>query len=138
MNYIDWGVDAHEEARNPEDRNRNFYRRSVYVYNNFLRYQNTTVCNVMFDTKAPRNSYHKLNSVISLQNFKFYLAATTTHLLGFMYMSYFFRFRRVGAAPVLAIASAYYCAFDSVNNILYKAIVDKEVLATARSLGHGA
>ena len=25
LNYVDWLVDAHEEARNTEDRNRNFY-----------------------------------------------------------------------------------------------------------------
>ena len=54
INFIDWTVDAHEEARNPNDRHRNFYQRSVYVLKNFLRYQNPTMCNVMFDTKATR------------------------------------------------------------------------------------
>ena len=38
INYLDWLVDAHEEARNTNDRNRNFYSRAVYAYNNFLRY----------------------------------------------------------------------------------------------------
>jgi len=52
-----------------------------------------------------------------------------------MYMSFFFRYRRLSFAPVVAIASAYYCAFDSVNNILYKMIVDRQVLAEARSIG---
>ena len=50
INYLDWTVDAHEEARNKEDANRNFYQRTLYVFNNFLRYQNDTVCNLMFDT----------------------------------------------------------------------------------------
>jgi len=54
INFVDWAVDAHEEARNPNDRNRNFYQRSVYVLRNFLRYQNPTMANVMFDTKATR------------------------------------------------------------------------------------
>ena len=49
INYMDWLVDAHEEARNREDRNRTFYDRSVYAKNNYLRYQNDTVCNMMFD-----------------------------------------------------------------------------------------
>ena len=49
IHRLDWAVDAHEEARNTEDRNRNFYARSVYVYNNFHRYQNDTVCNLMYD-----------------------------------------------------------------------------------------
>lgn len=50
INLIDWGVDAHEEARNKDDTNRSFYQRAVYVYNNYMRYQNDTICNLMFDT----------------------------------------------------------------------------------------
>lgn len=38
INYLDWMVDAHEEARNPEDKNRNFYSRTNYVFRNFFRY----------------------------------------------------------------------------------------------------
>jgi len=38
ITFLDFLVDAHEEARNTEDKNRNFYQRSVYAYNNFLRY----------------------------------------------------------------------------------------------------
>jgi len=30
--YLDWAVDAHEEARNPQDRNKNFYMRAIYFY----------------------------------------------------------------------------------------------------------
>lgn len=52
-----------------------------------------------------------------------------------MYMSFFFRFRRVGKLPVLAIAAAYTSAFENINNILYKVIVDRPILAEARSMG---
>jgi len=38
INLLDWAVDAHEEARNKEDRNRSFYARAVYCYNNYMRY----------------------------------------------------------------------------------------------------
>ena len=54
INFLDCLVDAHEEARNPHDKNRHFYARSVFAMNNFLRYSNPTVCNVMFDTQAKR------------------------------------------------------------------------------------
>jgi hypothetical protein len=50
INFLDWTVDAHEEARNPHDTNRSFYARSVFALNNFGRYSNPTICNVMFDT----------------------------------------------------------------------------------------
>lgn len=50
LNYVDWMVDAHEDARNDADANRNFYARSVFVTQNFLRYQNETMANLMFDT----------------------------------------------------------------------------------------
>ena len=38
LHYMDFLVDAHEEARNPGDKNRNFYQRTNYVIRNFLRY----------------------------------------------------------------------------------------------------
>jgi hypothetical protein len=55
-----------------------------------------------------------------------------------MYLSFFFRYRRVGAAPTFAIATAYYIFFENVNNIMYKLIVDKEVIRQARLLGYGS
>ena len=67
INFLDWMCDAHEEARNPHDRNKNFYERAVFVYNNFMRYSNPTICNVMFDTQASRRAYDRLNSVASQQ-----------------------------------------------------------------------
>jgi hypothetical protein len=54
INFLDWLCDAHEEARNTQDRNRSFYDRSIFVYRNFLRYSNPTICNVMLDTQATR------------------------------------------------------------------------------------
>lgn len=50
-------------------------------------------------------------------------------------MSFFFRYRRIGAVPVLFVAGAYSYAFENVNNILYKTIVDKKILSEARRLG---
>ena len=69
ISFLDWLVDAHEENRNTADTNHNFYSRSVYVYNNYLRYQNDTVCNMMFDVKASKPAYAKMNSIISQKNF---------------------------------------------------------------------
>ena len=66
----------------------------------------------------------------------FYLTASATHILGFMYMSFFFRYRRITFLPTLAIGSAYYCAFGNINNLLYKLIVDKAVIKEARKLGY--
>jgi hypothetical protein len=51
---LDFMLDAHEEPRNPADRNRNFYERCNYFFRNYFRWQNETLCNVMFDTKATR------------------------------------------------------------------------------------
>ena len=107
----------------------------MFVWNNWLRYSNPTVCNVMFDTQASRHQYDKLNSTVSRQQGLFYLTASAFHGLAFMYLSYFFRFRRMGPLPILAIAYGYHTAFEQVNDILYSVIVDKEILSQARSLG---
>ena len=135
---VDWLVDAHEEARNDQDRNRNMYDRSVYVLNNWLRYSNDTVCNLMFDVQAPRPVYDKINGTVDQRNRLFYASAATFHAAAFMYLSFFFRYRRVSAVPTLAIASAYYLFFENANNILYKLIVDKAVIGEARKLGYEA
>ena len=55
-----------------------------------------------------------------------------------MYLSFFFRYRRVGAVPTLAIGAAYYVFFENANNIMYKLIVDRAVLGQARRLGYDA
>jgi hypothetical protein len=138
INLLDWAVDAHEEARNKEDRNRNFYSRSVYFYNNYMRYQNDTVCNLMYDVQAPRPVYDKLNSAISQGNRIFYATTSVIHTVSLMYLAFFFRYRRVGKIPTLVLSGAYYIYFENINNIMYKLIVDKEVIKQARRLGFGA
>ena len=55
-----------------------------------------------------------------------------------MYLSFFFRYRRVGAIPTLAIGAAYYVFFENANNIMYKLIVDRAVLGQTRRLGYEA
>ena len=137
LKFIDWMVDAHELERNKGDRNRSFYQRSVYVYENFLRYQNETFANIMFDTKARKVEYDRLNSAISVANTQYLVATSAFHTMSFMYMAYFFRFRRVGLLPVLGVSCAYYYAFTKINNAAYKWFVDRPVIQTARELGLG-
>jgi len=55
----------------------------------------------------------------------------------FSYATYFFRYRTLNKLQVLAVGTAYYCAFDSINSIAYKLLVDKNVINEARNLGHG-
>ena len=94
------------------------------------------MANAMYDQQLRKIDYDRLNSVISVANTKFYAATAAIHTIGFMYLAYFFRFRRVGLVPTLGIASAYYYAFTKVNNAAYKWFVDRPVIATARALGH--
>jgi hypothetical protein len=91
----------------------------------------------MYDTKAKKVQYDRLNSVASVGNTQFYAATTAAHTLGFMYMAYFFRFRRVGLLPAFAIASGYYYVFSKVNNSAYKWFVDRPIIQTARDIGLG-
>ena len=67
----------------------------------------------------------------------YYGATSLVHITALSYLSFFFRYRRLGRLPVLAIGSAYYCAFENINNIMYKVIVDRHVLRTARNFGLG-
>jgi hypothetical protein len=69
------------------------------------------MANMMFDAQAPRATYDRLNSIITEGNTKFYAAATLVHCTGFAFMSFFFRYRRIGAMPTVAIASAYFMIF---------------------------
>ena len=86
----------------------------------------------MFDTKANKIQYADLNAACAQGNLQFYLAAGAIHTIGFMYMSYFFRYRRLNLLPTVAVASVYFILFENVNNILYKLIVDRKVIGTAR------
>ena len=92
----------------------------------------------MFDTKASRPAYDKINATVDQQHRLFLVLAAAFHSTSFMYLSYFFRYRRVSLVPTLAIASAYYVFFENANNIMYKLIVDREVIRQARALGLSA
>ena len=136
ITFLDWMVDAHEQERNTSDSTRTFYQRSIYVTENFLRYQNDTVANVMFDDKVRKNEYDRYNAAISKGNTKFYTAMSALHSTSFMYLAFFFRYRRVSALQTLFISSAYYYYFTKTNNAAYKYFVDKEVLSLAKGLNH--
>ena len=92
----------------------------------------------MFDVKAPRPVYDKLNSVISQQNMIFYLSASAVHVTSMAYLSFFFRYRRLSLLSTVAVGTAYYAYFEAMNNMLYKLIVDKNVIDTARRFGFDA
>ncbi len=94
------------------------------------------MCNMMLDTKAPRPIYDKLNGTIDQATKLYYASTAALHASAFMYLSFFFRYRRVSAVPTLAIASAYYIFFENANNIMYKLIVDRQVIREARRLGY--
>ena len=132
ITFMDWLVDAHEIERNKHDQHRSFYQRCSYVMDNYLRYQNDTMCNLMYDTKLRKTEYDRLNSIIKTQNTTFYASLTALHTVGFAYLAYFFRYRRVTLLPTLLIASGYYYFFTKVNNIAYKLLVDQAVIAQAR------
>jgi ABC-type transport system involved in Fe-S cluster assembly fused permease/ATPase subunit len=68
ITFLDWLVDAHEHERNNADNNRSFYQRSLYVYENFLRYQNDTMGNLMYDTQLKKFEYDILNATVSRAN----------------------------------------------------------------------
>jgi hypothetical protein len=82
----------------------------------------------MFDQQHRKIDYDRLNSAVSVGNTHFLVATTVVHTFSFMYLAYFFRFRRVGLAPTLGIACAYYYAFTKINNAAYKLLVDRPVI----------
>lgn len=94
------------------------------------------MANLMFDTKCKTIEYDRYNSLLSQKNLQFYSTMSAVHSLSFMYLAYFFRFRRVKFLPAVAISSAYYFYFEKTNNIAYKMIVDKNMIKLARELGH--
>lgn len=135
LKFIDHLVDGHELERNKSDFNRSFYYRANYVARNFHRYQNDTMANLMFDTKLRSSDYDRMNSVIGMQNGKFYVGTSLLHMTILAYSTYFFRYRTLSKLQVLAVGTAYYYAFNSINSIAYKTIVDRKVIQEARALG---
>ena len=114
------------------------YERTNYVARNWLRYSNDTMANLMFDTKLRKSDYDRMNSVISQQSTIYYLSTSFVHLTVLAYASYFFRFRRLNKLQVAVVGSAYYYGFSSINNTLYKLLVDKPVIDNARRMGYEA
>ena len=96
IRFLDFLVDAHELERNKADVHRSFYQRALYVWQNFGRYSNDAMANLMFDTKLPQPQYDKMNAVIDFKNKQFYVTAGLTHVFMFAYLSYFLRYRRLG------------------------------------------
>ena len=88
----------------------------------------------MFDAQLNKSEYAKLNSAVSRGNMKFYLAAAAMHTIGFMGLSFYFRYRRITAIPTVIIGTGYYEFFKLSNNMLYKVLVDRPVLASAREM----
>lgn len=111
--------DAHEEPRNPHDKNHNFYDRAVFTYKNWHRYSNPTVCNLMFETQSPLWAYDRLNSLITQRTAFFYLASVSLNTLTCMAATFFLRYRRVNLLGTLVAGTGYYCLFNLTNNILY-------------------
>lgn len=138
INFLDWMCDAHEEPRNPHDKNHSFYDRAVFTYKNFNRYSNPTICNVMFETKAPTHVYDRLNSINTQQTWNFYLVSCGFNLTAFMAMSFFFRYRRLSGPMTFLIAHSVAFVFMQTNSLFYSAIVDRPLLAEAKRMGFGA
>lgn len=66
----------------------------------------------MYDAQLRKPEYDKLNSVLNQRVLTYYLSMTGLHTVGFMYLAYFFRYRRVTLVPCALISSAYYYFFD--------------------------
>ena len=92
---MDYLVDAHEIERNKCDAHKPAYARAMYVKDNFHRYSNDTMANLMFDTKIRESDMDRLNSVMSLQQLKYYGFSTLFHVTFLAWSSYFFRYRRL-------------------------------------------
>jgi len=98
LKFIYFLVDAHEIERNKQDFSKTFYSRANYVARNFHRYSNDTMANLMFDTQLRKSDYDTMNSVIDRQTKVFYASATLTHMVGFSYLTYLFRYRTLSRA----------------------------------------
>ena len=135
LRFLDHLVDAHEIERNKSDVNRSFHNRANYVMRNFHRYSNDTMANLMFDTRLRKNEYDRLNSVLGTRTMMYYASTTFSHFFYLAYASYFFRYRTLNKFQVLAVGSAYFVAFNFINNIQYKLMVEQPFLNEVRSMG---
>ena len=90
----------------------------------------------MFDTRIRKSDYDRLNSICSTQSAFYYAGASLMHLTILAYASFFFRFRRLTKLQVGVVGTAYYYGFQSVNETLYKLLVDKKIIDAARKMGY--
>jgi hypothetical protein len=137
LKFIDFMVDAHELERNKSDFNKSFYFRSRYVFQNFHRYSNDTMANLMFDTQLRKIDYDQMNSVIDRQTKVFYAVATLSHLTALSWATYALRYRRLNKLQCVLVGTAMFYGFNAVNSIEYKLLVDQPVISEARRLGLG-
>ena len=134
LKFIDYAVDAHELERRKIIYHHNFYNRANYVARNFLWYSNDTMANCYYDAKLRDSEYQRLDSVMELGLVKYYGTATMFHFSMFAYMAFFFRYRRLTKLQVAGVGTAYWFAFNQVNEIMYKLCVDKNIINAARAM----
>ena len=135
ISFVDYLADAHEHERNKNDTGKCFYERFSYVAANWFRLQNDTMVNAMYDTQLRRCDYDRLNSACKTGHSWYYFWMSSFHVVSFMYMSYFFRMRRVTLLPTMIISYAYFQYFKLTNAIGYKVFVDRKIMAAARKCG---
>ena len=90
----------------------------------------------MFDTKIRKSDMQRLDSIMSLQQLKYYGITSLFHLSFLAYSSYFFRYRRLNKLQVLAVGTTFYYGFGPANNIAYKLLVDKPIIDEAKKMGY--
>lgn len=135
--FLDWLVDAHEQERNRAEKCDNFYTRTEYVANNYPRYMNESLGNIMYDTKAARCDYDILFHVNSQGLLRYYLSNMAIHTTLLAGMSFFFRGRRVSFRAASVASVGYFFAFTGINQLTYKLLVDSPLQQKARELGYG-
>jgi len=89
----------------------------------------------MFDTQLRKCEYDRLNSVVDRQTALFYGTTSLVHVMGLSWTTYMLRYRTLSKPQVLAVGTAMYFAFNEINSIGYKLMVDRPVIAEARSVG---
>ena len=133
--FTDYLVDAHELERRKLNYAQSFYQRANFVSRNFLYYSNDTMANCYYDGRLRDSEYQRLDSIMQVSQVKYFGSTLLTHMTILAYMSYFFRYRRLTKLQTLGVGTLYYYAFGYINNSLYKIFVDRNIIATTRSMG---
>lgn len=84
-----------------------------------------------------KTEYDRLNKVLGWRTSLYYTSATLTHFMYMAYASYFFRFRTLNKLQVLGVGTAYFFAFNFINNMQHKVIVERPFLQEVRNMGLG-